>query len=85
MEFRRRGHHARAEGRRCRVAYGATNREAGADPLLCPKTIEAHLSRIYSKLGIRSRTELAYRFAKEGWSIARGHAGLHAVAPQILH
>lgn len=57
----------------------------GRGLFLCPKTIVAHLSRIYSKLGIRSRTELAYRFAKEGWSIARGHAGLHAVAPQILH
>jgi DNA-binding CsgD family transcriptional regulator len=42
------------------VARGATNREASAALFLSPKTIEAHLSRIYRKLGIRSRTELAH-------------------------
>ena len=41
------------------VAEGATNREAGAKLFLSPKTIEAHLGRIYRKLGVRSRTELA--------------------------
>jgi DNA-binding NarL/FixJ family response regulator len=48
-----------------KVAEGATNREAAAAMFLSPKTIEAHLSRIYSKLGVRSRTELAHRFAQE--------------------
>ena len=48
-----------------KVAEGATNREAAAALFLSPKTIEAHLSRIYSKLGIRSRTELAHRFAQD--------------------
>ncbi len=47
------------------VAEGATNREAAAAMFLSPKTIEAHLSRIYSKLGVRSRTELAHRLAHE--------------------
>jgi DNA-binding NarL/FixJ family response regulator len=41
------------------VAEGATNREAGAKLFLSPKTIEAHLGRVYRKLGLRSRTELA--------------------------
>lgn len=41
------------------VASGATNREAGAALFLSPKTIEVHLGRVYRKLGIRSRTELA--------------------------
>jgi DNA-binding CsgD family transcriptional regulator len=41
------------------VAEGATNREAGAKLFLSPKTVEAHLGRIYRKLGVRSRTELA--------------------------
>jgi DNA-binding CsgD family transcriptional regulator len=49
-----------------KVAEGATNREAAASLFLSPKTVEAHLSRIYSKLGVRSRTELAHRFASEG-------------------
>ena len=48
------------------VARGATNKEAGAALFLSEKTIEAHLGRIYRKLGIRSRTELASRLASEG-------------------
>jgi DNA-binding CsgD family transcriptional regulator len=47
------------------VAEGATNREAGAALFLSPKTIEAHLGRIYRKLDVRSRTELAARLARE--------------------
>ena len=41
------------------VAGGATNREAAARLFVTEKTIETHLSRIYRKLGLRSRTELA--------------------------
>jgi DNA-binding CsgD family transcriptional regulator len=47
------------------VAQGATNKEAGAALFLSPKTIEAHLGRVYRKLGIRSRTELAALLARE--------------------
>jgi DNA-binding CsgD family transcriptional regulator len=43
------------------VAHGATNREAGARLFLSPKTIEYHLGRVYRKLGVRSRTELAHQ------------------------
>jgi DNA-binding CsgD family transcriptional regulator/tetratricopeptide (TPR) repeat protein len=45
------------------VGGGATNREAATALYLSPKTIEAHLSRIYRKLRVRSRTELARRLA----------------------
>jgi DNA-binding CsgD family transcriptional regulator len=48
------------------VGQGATNREAGAALFLSPKTIEAHLGRIYRKLNVRSRTELAGLLAGEG-------------------
>ena len=48
------------------VSSGATNREAGARLFLSAKTVEAHLGRIYRKLGVRSRTELAARIAGEG-------------------
>ena len=48
------------------VSQGATNREAGAALFLSPKTIEAHLGRIYRKLDVRSRTELARLLAAEG-------------------
>jgi DNA-binding CsgD family transcriptional regulator len=41
------------------AADGLTNREIGGRLFLSPKTVELHLGRIYRKLGIRSRTELA--------------------------
>ena len=41
------------------VADGGTNKEVAARLFLSPKTVELHLSRVYRKLGIRSRTELA--------------------------
>lgn len=41
------------------VAEGATNKEAAGAMFLSPKTIETHLSRIYRKLGVASRTQLA--------------------------
>jgi DNA-binding CsgD family transcriptional regulator len=45
------------------VAEGRTNREAAAALYLSEHTIEGHLSRIYSKLGVRSRAELARHLA----------------------
>ena len=44
------------------VAEGYTNREVATALYLTVRTIEGHLSRIYAKLGVRSRTELAHRF-----------------------
>jgi DNA-binding CsgD family transcriptional regulator len=59
------------------VASGATNREAGSRLFLSAKTIEAHLGRIYRKLGVRSRTELAALVAQEGL----GADGVRSAAP----
>jgi len=47
------------------VAYGMTNREVAAKLFLSPKTIEYHLSQIYRKLDLRSRTQLASLMAQE--------------------
>ena len=41
------------------AASGATNKEIAAALFMGVKTVEAHLSRVYRKLNIRSRTELA--------------------------
>lgn len=41
------------------VATGRTNREVAAELLLSVKTIEVHLTRIYAKLGVSSRAQLA--------------------------
>ncbi len=41
------------------VAEGRSNKQVGAALHLSEKTIENNLSRIYAKLGVRSRVELA--------------------------
>jgi DNA-binding CsgD family transcriptional regulator len=41
------------------VAIGQRNDEVAAELDLSPKTVEWHLSRLYRKLGVRSRTELS--------------------------
>ncbi len=41
------------------LADGRTTREAAAALFVSPKTVEYHLRKVYTKLGIRSREELA--------------------------
>ena len=43
------------------VAEGRTNREVGTILVVSERTVEGHLSRIYAKVGVRSRAELAHR------------------------
>ena len=45
------------------VAEGRTNREVASVLFLSDRTVEFHLTRIYAKLGVRSRSELARSFA----------------------
>jgi DNA-binding CsgD family transcriptional regulator len=47
------------------VARGLTNREVAAALVVSVRAVEANLTRIYGKLGIRSRTELARLLARE--------------------
>jgi DNA-binding NarL/FixJ family response regulator len=47
------------------VAGGYTNREAASSLHLSEHTVEGHLSHIYAKLGVRSRTELARSFVRD--------------------
>ena len=46
------------------VARGLSNREAADALFLSPATVQASLKRIYQKLGVRSRTELAATLAR---------------------
>ena len=48
------------------VAEGASNREAAAVLGVSAKTIEAHLSSVYGKLRVRSRTEAAVTAVRDG-------------------
>lgn len=48
------------------AAEGSTNPEIAELLFLSRKTVESHLSHIFTKLGIRNRTELAMRLSEEG-------------------
>jgi DNA-binding NarL/FixJ family response regulator len=41
------------------VAQGLQTKQVAARLFVSPKTVEGHLTRIYGKLGVGSRTELA--------------------------
>ncbi len=56
------------------VARGQTNREVAAELFLSPKTIDFHLGRVYRKLGIHSRTELATLVAEGALDVDRARA-----------
>jgi DNA-binding CsgD family transcriptional regulator len=48
------------------VADGKSNREVAAELFLSRRTVEDNLSRVYRKLGVRSRSQLARSFASGG-------------------
>jgi len=49
------------------VLRGRSNEEIGAELQVSHKTVEAHLSKLYERLGIMSRIELALQAEHEGW------------------
>jgi DNA-binding CsgD family transcriptional regulator len=46
------------------VASGLSNREVASELVLSVRTVESHLTRIYSKLGVSSRAQLAARISR---------------------
>ncbi|CAN5141201.1 response regulator transcription factor [soil metagenome] len=51
---------------RC-VVDGASNDEIGARLGISSRTVESHLRRLFERLAVASRTELAARALREGW------------------
>jgi len=47
------------------VAEGRTNAEVAATLFVAPRTVEWNLTKVYAKLGVRSRAELAHRWAQK--------------------
>jgi DNA-binding CsgD family transcriptional regulator len=48
------------------VGSGHSNQETAAELFISIKTVEANLTRIYRKLSVRSRTELAHHLSNVG-------------------
>jgi DNA-binding NarL/FixJ family response regulator len=47
------------------VALGSTNRQIAAQLVISEKTVESHLTRIFTKLGVSSRTAAAHALGRE--------------------
>jgi DNA-binding NarL/FixJ family response regulator len=48
------------------LAKGLSNKEIAHQLHVSPRTVQAHLASIFSKLGVASRTEAVVRALKEG-------------------
>jgi DNA-binding CsgD family transcriptional regulator len=47
------------------VAEGLPTKEVASRLFVSPRTVDGHLAHIYAKLGVRSRTDLAHRLARD--------------------
>lgn len=58
------------------VAAGRTNAQAAEELFLSVKTVQYHLTRIYSKLGVSGRTELAAHVSRSSEAFRTGSPGI---------
>jgi DNA-binding NarL/FixJ family response regulator len=57
-----------------RAVTGMSNRDIAAEMLISVKTVQFHIGNIYTKLGVRSRVQLAARLA-DVEPAAKGYGG----------
>jgi DNA-binding NarL/FixJ family response regulator len=56
------------------VGEGLSNKQIGKNLFISDRTVQAHLSNIFSKLGVSSRTEAVMHAVRKGWiTTGRGH------------
>ena len=49
------------------VGQGLSNKQIGKQLFISDRTVQAHLSNIFSKLGVNSRTEAVMHAVRKGW------------------
>ena len=49
------------------AARGLGNKQIAAELGISPRTVQTHLTNVFTKLGVSSRTEAVLRALKEGW------------------
>jgi DNA-binding NarL/FixJ family response regulator len=49
------------------VGEGLSNKQIGKNLFISDRTVQAHLSNIFSKLGVGSRTEAVMYAVRKGW------------------
>jgi len=57
------------------IVNGRSNDEIGGELGVATRTVEAHLTRLFERYDVRSRTELATRAIREGWLDVPSTAG----------
>jgi DNA-binding NarL/FixJ family response regulator len=51
------------------VGQGLSNKQIGKQLFISDRTVQAHLSNIFSKLNVSSRTEAVMHAVRKGWIV----------------